>query len=127
MYRFVAYAFPFVLIVIEYGLRIALQKDTSGFIGPTLASAAAGMLVPTLSLKPNEAQLSAELQDELRRLGATFRSKNDERLIALAMFVLMSLIAAWVWTLILAEGKDMVTIASISSPYSSACCATSRE
>jgi hypothetical protein len=116
VYRFVAYAFPFVLIIIEYGLRFALKTDTSGFVGPTLASAAAGMLVPTLALKTNTSQLTPEFQNELQRIGATIRSPKDERLIAFAVFALMSLIAAWVWTLILAEGRDTETIATISRP-----------
>lgn len=116
MYRFVAYAFPFVLIIIEYGLRFALKTDTSGFVGPTLASAAAGMLVPTLALKPKTNKLTPEFQKELVRAGVTARSPKDERLIAFAIFALMSLIAAWVWTLILAESRDVETIATINRP-----------
>lgn len=116
MYRLLAYAFPFILIAIEYGLRTALKTDTAGFVGPTLATAAAGLLVPALALKSKTSTLSDELRRELDRIGATVRSTADERIAAFSLLLLLVFIAAWVWTLLLAEQKDNVTIALLDRP-----------
>ncbi|MBT9502323.1 MAG: hypothetical protein IV092_13815 [Burkholderiaceae bacterium] len=116
MYRLLAYFFPFILIAIEYGLRLALKTDTAGFVGPTLATAAAGLLVPALALKSKTATLSPELQKELKNLKATVRSTTDERLAALSLLLLLAFIAAWVWALLLAERKDTVTILLLDRP-----------
>lgn len=116
MYRLVAYFFPFILIAIEYVLRLALKTDTAGFVGPTLATAAAGLLVPALALKSKASGLSPELQKELKNLKATVRSTADERLAALCLLLLLILIAVWVWTLLLAERKDPITILSLDRP-----------
>lgn len=116
MYRLLAYFFPFILIAIEYGLRLALKTDTAGFVGPTLATAAAGLLVPALALKSQTAALSPEFQKELANLKATVRSSTDELLVAVSLFLLLVFIAAWVWTLILAERKDTVTILYFDRP-----------
>ncbi|WP_395457220.1 hypothetical protein [Acidovorax delafieldii] len=116
MYRLLAYLFPFILIAIEYGLRLALKTDTAAFVGPTLATAAAGLLVPALALKSKTSTLSPELQRELERLNATVRSTTDERLVALSLLLLLSFIAAWVWALLLAERRDTVTILYFDRP-----------
>lgn len=116
MYRLLAYLFPFVLIVIEYGLRFALKTDTAAFVGPALSTAAAGLLVPSLALKSKLSTLTPELQNELKRLGVTVRSKADERVVALSLLLLLFFIAAWIWTLVLAERKDDVTILTLDRP-----------
>ncbi|WP_041674949.1 hypothetical protein [Ramlibacter tataouinensis] len=116
MYRLLAYLIPFILIAIEYGLRFALKTDTAGFVGPTLATAAVGLLVPALALKSRSAALSPEFQQELIKLKATVRSSTDERLAALSLLLLLIFIAAWVWTLILAERNDAVTIFYFDRP-----------
>jgi hypothetical protein len=110
LYRVVAYFFPFILIAIEYVMRLALKTDTSAFVGPTLATAAAGLMVPALALKSKAGSFSPELQRELKRLGVSVRSSADERLAAFCLLLLLALIAVWVWTLLLAERKDAVVI-----------------
>lgn len=94
MHRVLAYALPVILIAIEYGLRLALKTDTAGFVGPTLASAAAGLLIPTLSLKSKAASLPSDIQSELARLKVTVRSRFDERLASLSLLLLLVFIAA---------------------------------
>ena len=116
LYRFVAYFFPFILIAIEYVLRLALKTDTAGFVGPTLATAAAGLMVPALALKSKERALGADLQRELAKLKVIVRSPAEERLAALCLLFLLILIAVWVWTLLLAEQKDAVTILWLDRP-----------
>lgn len=105
MYRFLAYAMPFILVAIETCLRTALNTDTSGFVGPTLATAAVGVLLPSLAPKSKSSALSQELQAELQKLKVSVRSKADERMIVIALLFLFLFIAAWVWALVLAERK----------------------
>lgn len=116
MSRLLAYAFPFILIAIEYGLRVALRTDTAGFVGPALASAAAGLLVPLVALKDKAVSLGADVQAELKALKVTVRSHRDELVSALSVLLLLCAVAAWVWSLVLAEGKDPVLIVGFSRP-----------
>jgi len=116
LYRVVAYFFPFILIAIEHVLRLALKTEKAAFVGPTLATAAAGLMVPALALKSKDGALSADLKKELSNLKVTVRSKTDERLAAFCLLLLLALIAVWVWTLLLAERKDAVTILSLDRP-----------
>jgi hypothetical protein len=104
------------LIAIEYGLRLALKTDTAGFVGPTLATAAAGQLVPALALKSKTATLSTDLQQEIAKLKVTVYSRADERIAFISLVLLLASIAAWVWTLVLAEQKDTITILTLDRP-----------
>jgi len=96
---------PFILVAIETCLRTALNTDTSGFVGPTLATAAVGVLLPSLAPKSRSSSLSPELQVELQNLKVSVRSKIDETMIVVSLLFLFSFIAAWVWALVLAERK----------------------
>jgi len=58
--------FPLILVVYEWGLRVALGTDSTAFIGPTLATAALSCLMP--------------LTRPLRRAGLTFVHLNRQAL-----------------------------------------------
>lgn len=116
MHRLLAYLLPFILIAIEYVLRLALKTDTAGFVGPTLATAAAGQLVPAITLKSKVGNLSPDLQQEVGKLKITVRSRSDELIANVSLVLLLGCVAAWTWTLVLAEQKDAMTIFTIGRP-----------
>lgn len=116
MHRLLAYLLPFILIAIEYVLRSALKTDTASFVGPTLATAAAGQLVPAVSLKSKNASLSPDLQQELEKLNVRVFSRSDETTTNVSFVLLLSCVAAWTWILVLAEQKDACTILAIERP-----------
>src|SRR5437879_1351716 len=114
MSRLLPYALPFILIAIESGLREALHTDTAGFVGPALASAAAGLLVPLVALKDKTDALGPDLQAELRVLKVAVRSRGDELVSAMCVIFLLCVIAAWVWSVVLVERKDAVLLLGFS-------------
>lgn len=115
MARVLGYLFPFILIAIEYCLRIALQTDLTAFAGPALASASAGLLIPMTAPKPPRMPVLAEdVRRELERLNFSVRSNRDELYRALALLLLLLSITAWVFCVVLSEKKDPVSWFGIS-------------
>ena len=100
LYRILLYAFPFLLILVEWIIRSTAEKrDVRDFLAPSIAAAALPLLIPLL--EPKDAQ--AELIDPelVKRIPAnhTLRSKSDERVIGVTLFALG--IGFVVWALIL--------------------------
>jgi hypothetical protein len=102
--------FPFILIAIEYCLRLALHTELTAFAGPALASASAGFVIPLTGPKQPSAALSESARRELEDINVTIRSNRDELYRAVAVLLLLLSIAAWVWCLVLAETKDRSTV-----------------
>jgi hypothetical protein len=103
MHRLLVYIFPFILIAIEMAMRYALGTNTAAFIGPTLASAAAALLVHAVSVKGNP----SDTQE---------RINFNELISGLAILLLLIFIAAWVWVLLLAESHDRTRLGLLDRP-----------
>jgi hypothetical protein len=90
-------------------LRLALHTELTSFAGPALASASAGLVIPLTAPKQPSAALSDSARRELENFHVTIRSNRDEVYRGVAVLLLLLSIAAWVWSLVLAETKDTLT------------------
>jgi hypothetical protein len=114
--RLLTYGFPFFLLGLEAVIRSALGTDTKLFIGPAIAAAAAVLLVPQMSVEDKILQLPPEVQEVLRRSGATAVGKWDKRLAEFIPLVLFTCIGLWGWIIVLAVRKDQMLILGYQRP-----------
>lgn len=89
MYLIITYGFPVILILFELGIRAVISTDTSGFIGPTLASAALCFLAPLT--KPKEI---SGLQVE-GTVGHITIKKIDSNFIGFTWLMILLALGAW--------------------------------
>ena len=115
--RLLAYAFPFFLLGLEAIIRAAMAVDVSYFIGPALASGAAGLCVPLLSPRDRSSILPADLQEALKAANVTAIGKRERILSDLAPFLLFGCIGLWAWTVVLAERKDPVLVVGMQRSF----------
>jgi hypothetical protein len=100
--------------MIEWIFRIVTKDDTSKFMGPTLASAGLGFLVPLLVEESREVEIGAELQKELKEKGLKAVVKRDDDLFGLVAFAIFVGIAAWIGTLYLASRATPAAFLSVN-------------
>lgn len=106
MTRVLTYLFPFILIAMEFGLRLALRTELGTFAGPALASASGGLLISLTAPKRGSKRFTDPTQQEVENSASVIRSNSDEAVRAFALLLLLLSIAAWVWCVILAQQRD---------------------
>jgi len=102
------YAFPFILIALEMSIRYAANVDTSQFIGPALASAAAGVCVPHLAPSDVSRSMSLEVQQVLREQGVRVVRANATSYAHILQLLLLVCLAIWCAAVVLGEKKDPI-------------------
>ncbi|MHC8327494.1 hypothetical protein [Pseudomonas sp. LB1P83] len=107
---------PFILLTIEYCLKSALNTDTLDFVGPTLATAAVGLLIPCLSPKSRPSALSPDIVAELKRLKVSPRSNVDDAFVVIAILLILCFISAWTFSLVLVGKKTPFLILGYDAP-----------
>jgi hypothetical protein len=110
------YAFPFVLISLELTIRYGLGVDSSQFIGPALASAAAGVCVPHLAAHEVTSTLPEDVQQVLREKGVEVVRANATRYASQLQLLLLVSLAIWCAAVVLAEKSDLVRWFGLSRP-----------
>jgi hypothetical protein len=103
------YAFPFVLIALEMSIRYGLGVDTSQFIGPALAAAAAGVCVPHLARGDVSNTMPLELQQVLRQNGVEVVRESARRYAHVLQLLFFINLAVWCAAIVLGEKRDAVT------------------
>jgi hypothetical protein len=91
--RVLIYAFPFILLVIEWVLRVSLVIDSREFVGPTIAAAALGLLLPLTGLKQREH--SEDAKRFLSTVNAVLVPKWEQRLIQVVWLFILATLALW--------------------------------
>jgi hypothetical protein len=93
--RILIYTFPFFLIAMEWLLRISLRVDSREFVGPTIAAAALGLLLPLTGLKNREFALSDGVKRQIEALKAEIVPKRDRILIDIVWLTILASLAIW--------------------------------
>ena len=91
MYAVLGYGFPLLMLLFEWGFRMVLAIDASGFIGPTLAGAGLSLLIPLTQPKERS------VQDASGKKGY-FVSVWDLRLIPIVHILIFLFLFNWVGT-----------------------------
>ena len=112
-YKLLIYGFPIYMIATELLYRELTNVDTTGYIGPALATAGLGFLIPLT--KPKELKLQDEdlyslssklgvsadsirtLIGRMDRLGYSFRPDNDEVLRGYVWLSVFLGFGVWMW------------------------------
>lgn len=108
------YAFPFMLIALEMSIRWGLGVDTSHFVGPALASAAAGVCVPHLAPTNVSTTLPLDVQQVLREAGVEVVRSSAKRYAHAIQILLLGSLVVWCITVVLGEKRDVVQWAGLS-------------
>jgi hypothetical protein len=93
--RVLIYTFPFFLLVMEWLLRISLQIDSREFVGPTIAAAALGLLLPLTGLKNREFALSEGTKRQIEALNAVIVPKRERILVDIVWLTILLSLAVW--------------------------------
>lgn len=90
MYAILIYGFPLTLLAFEWGLRVILSVDSTGFTGPTLAAAGLSFLMPLT--KPKKKNLSAH-----HGYNVVVMSKADSILTPFLWICVFAFLFSWAW------------------------------
>jgi hypothetical protein len=93
--RVLIYTFPFFLLVMEWLLRVSMQIDSREFVGPTIAAAALGLLLPLTAFKNRDDELSADTKAELDALKGEFVPRREKRLVEIVWLSIIVCLAVW--------------------------------
>lgn len=88
MYAILIYGFPLTLLIFEWGLRVILSVDSTGFTGPTLAAAGLSFLMPLTKPK-----ISDSSTKDGRNM--VIISKADSQLIPAIWFFVLCFLFSW--------------------------------
>ena len=109
--RILTYGFVFFLIFLEWLLRTLSNVDSQEFMGPTLAAAGIGLLVPLTTAKNKAASLSSNTQQQI--LGYIVISKKEQTMVGVIWIFLFLLLTCWTYDLCLI-GKKCPAVFGIS-------------
>jgi hypothetical protein len=93
--RALIYTFPFFLVLMEWLLRTSLRVDSREFVGPTIAAAALGLLLPLTGLKNREFALSDKTRRQIDALKAVIVPKRERILIDVVWLTILASLATW--------------------------------
>jgi hypothetical protein len=93
--RVLIYTFPFFLLVMEWLLRVSLAIDSRDFIGPTIAAAALGLLLPLTGLKNREFALSDGTKRQIKALNAVVVPKRERLLGDIIWLTILGSLTIW--------------------------------
>ena len=88
MYAILIYGFPLTLLLFEWGLRVMLTVDSSGFTGPALAAAGLSFLMPLT--KPKITELAGNTPKKM-----VMMSKADSVLIPIVWMFVFIFLFSW--------------------------------
>lgn len=91
MYAVLIYGFPLLLLLFEWGLRVLIQVDSSGFTGPTLAAAGLSFLMPLTKPK----QLNIQIPGNPNAIAI---SRTDTQFMAFTWMVIFGYLFLWALT-----------------------------
>jgi hypothetical protein len=97
--RILAYGFAFFLLFLEWLLRKLANIDSHEFMGPTLAAAGVGFLVPLTTAKNKLSTLPTSTQLQLN--GYYVISSREQIFVDLSRMFLFVLVASWAYDLFL--------------------------
>ena len=104
--RVLIYTFPFFLLVMEWLLRVSLAIDSREFVGPTIAAAALGLLLPLTGLKNREFALSDRTKRQIEALNAVVVPKRERILIDIVWLTILGSLVIWGCCLVFACKPD---------------------
>ena len=90
MYAVLGYGFPLLMLLFEWGFRMLLAIESSGFIGPTLAGAGLSLLIPLTQPKKQPIQG--------KRTDGYFVSAWDLQFIPLVQILIFVFLFNWLGT-----------------------------
>jgi hypothetical protein len=105
--RILIYAFPFFLALMEWLLRISLRVDSKEFVGPTIAAAALGLLLPLTGIKNRDFALSEPTRRQIEALKAVIVPKRERILVDIVWIVILTSLATWGACLVFACKPDI--------------------
>jgi hypothetical protein len=104
--RVLIYTFPFFLALMEWLLRTSLRVESKEFVGPTIAAAALGLLLPLTGLKNHEFALSDSTRRQVDALKAVIVPKRERILVDIVWIVILGSLATWGACLVFACKPD---------------------
>jgi hypothetical protein len=102
MYRLLMYAFPFILVLIEWALRTAMRLESGNLAAPSISAAACSLLLPPATQPLNV--FANPLSDRKRT-----------ELLAGQLLLLVSP-TGWIWCVVLVAGTHSPTLFSLELP-----------
>ena len=97
--KILLYGLPIYLFGLEFLLRTIASIGSDSLLGPTLAGAGIGFLLPLTELKP--VALPDTLKNELEKLKASVYSERDKLLIDCTWIVFFISLGAWMYSVFL--------------------------
>jgi hypothetical protein len=104
--RLLIYTFPFLLLVMEWLLRISLQVDSKEFVAPTIAAAALGLLLPLTGRKKRYFQLKKVTRVQLEALKVDLVPRSERILIEIVWIAVLVSLIVWASCLVFACKPD---------------------
>jgi hypothetical protein len=99
--RLPAYSFVFFLIFLEWLVRTLSGIDSQEFVGPTLAAAASGVLVPLTTTRSKLSGLPASTQQQMTQQAGFHVTSDVERALAgIVLFFVFALTFCWAFYLV---------------------------
>jgi hypothetical protein len=89
------WGFPAYLIVVEMIFRAAFHQDTTGFIGPTIATAGLTSLIALTTPKKPSVRLSAQTLEALRRRNLIPVHAGDQNLVKIVWSLILVALLVW--------------------------------
>ncbi len=123
--RLPSYFFPIFLLLVEWFLRSAFKLNTQEFIGPTLASAGAGMLITLTNFKDKSQKAVPEnLPPDLKRfvtdngykleLAGIDKTRVFSNISWIFTFLLTLL---WIWSITLSTQSPSLMLGAFPAHY----------
>ncbi len=91
------------MVAVEYIFRSALKTEVEDLLGPTLASAGVGLMLPLVIPKKVSERLPEEIRAQVNEHGLTVTSARDQSFILICLIALFAVFTVWIYTLWLAK------------------------
>jgi len=104
MTRVLAYGFAFYLLFLEWLMRALSNIDSHDFVGPTLAAAGVGFIVPLTTAKNSLLNFSNDTQQQLNGYYAI--SKREQIAVDVLRLFLLVLTVSWAYDVYLVIKKS---------------------
>src|SRR2546423_930773 len=94
----IVWGFPFYLIVVEMIFRATSGQDTTGFIGPTIATAGLTSLIALTQTRERSDQLSAGTARALKERGLMAISGAEKSMVTVVWAMILLGFLVWFWS-----------------------------
>ena len=92
------WGFPFYLILVEIFFRSVSQLDTTGFIGPAIATSGLSFLMPLTKPKEGTPLLTSSTIQTLKRHGLEAVPRSDQRFVPVVWATILAGFLVWLWS-----------------------------